>query len=208
MNKWKDILPLLLIGIFLFSHQASARFNRPDPVGLVDPATGKINQQMLLNPQLQNRYVYALNNPYRYADPDGNFPVAIALFAAGAWALDAIMPQSTNVPNSNGALDYMDTATIATPIGAIGLGIKARKIVGPLYKTTREATKAAKKLGYTKTKNTIHGEAVYKKGKSFITRDATAHNGGVWKKGNSVKSLGKRETRQGTYDKNLKKIGD
>jgi RHS repeat-associated protein len=34
---------------------ATGRFNRPDPVQLVDPFTGKINQQMLLNPQRQNR---------------------------------------------------------------------------------------------------------------------------------------------------------
>jgi hypothetical protein len=29
---------------------------------------------MLVNPQRQNRYVYALNNPYRYIDPDGTDP--------------------------------------------------------------------------------------------------------------------------------------
>ncbi len=53
----------------------TGRFTQPDPVRLVDPATGKINQEMLLNPQRQNRYVYSLNNPYRYMDPDGNFPI-------------------------------------------------------------------------------------------------------------------------------------
>jgi len=52
----------------------TGRFNRTDPVGLVDPATGQVNQAMLLNPQRQNRYVYGLNNPYRYVDPNGNFP--------------------------------------------------------------------------------------------------------------------------------------
>jgi RHS repeat-associated protein len=49
----------------------TGRFIQPDPVGLVDPATGKVNQEMLLNPQRLNRYVYALNNPYRYVDPEG-----------------------------------------------------------------------------------------------------------------------------------------
>ncbi len=52
----------------------TGRFIQPDPVGLVDPATGKVNQEMLLNPQRQNRYVYGLNNPYRYVDPDGKVP--------------------------------------------------------------------------------------------------------------------------------------
>ena len=49
----------------------TGRFTRPDPVGLVDPATGKVNRQMLLNPQRLNRYVYGLNNPYKYVDPEG-----------------------------------------------------------------------------------------------------------------------------------------
>ncbi|MBU0946940.1 MAG: RHS domain-containing protein [Proteobacteria bacterium] len=49
----------------------TGRFNRPDPVGLVDPATGMVNQEMLVDPQRHNRYVYGLNNPYRYVDPDG-----------------------------------------------------------------------------------------------------------------------------------------
>ncbi len=53
----------------------SGRFTQPDPVGLVDPATGKVSQEMLANPQRQNRYIYGLNNPYKYIDPEGDFPV-------------------------------------------------------------------------------------------------------------------------------------
>ena len=53
----------------------TGRFTQQDPVGLVDPFNhGKINQAMLENPQRQNRYVYGLNNPYRYVDPDGRDP--------------------------------------------------------------------------------------------------------------------------------------
>ncbi|MCI5141230.1 MAG: hypothetical protein D3909_05790, partial [Candidatus Electrothrix sp. ATG1] len=33
----------------------------------------KINQEILLDPQRLNRYVYGLNNPYTYVDPDGEF---------------------------------------------------------------------------------------------------------------------------------------
>jgi hypothetical protein len=36
-----------------FLDPKTGRFTQPDPVGLVDPATGKVNQEMLVNPQRQ-----------------------------------------------------------------------------------------------------------------------------------------------------------
>ncbi|GBD99841.1 tRNA nuclease WapA precursor [bacterium BMS3Abin07] len=52
------------------------RFLAVDPVGPVDPMTGKVNGDFLANPQQLNMYAYSLNNPYRYLDPNG------------AWAAD------------------------------------------------------------------------------------------------------------------------
>jgi filamentous hemagglutinin len=49
---------------------------------------------------------------------------------------------------------------------------------------------------------------VFSDGKRFITRDADGHNGGAWKMGDSVKALGKKETRTGTFDTDLNKAGD
>ncbi|MEW5746568.1 MAG: RHS repeat-associated core domain-containing protein [Nitrospirota bacterium] len=53
------------------------RFISPDPVGPVDPRSSKINHVLLSNPQNLNPYIYSLNNPYKYIDPNGAFSVEI-----------------------------------------------------------------------------------------------------------------------------------
>ena len=65
-------------------------------------------------------------------------------------------------------------------------------------------------------KQNLKGEAIYKDSKGrYITVDVGngrskggSHNGGVWKMADSVKNLGKKETRMGTYDADLNRIGD
>jgi RHS repeat-associated protein len=47
------------------------RFLAPDPVQVVDVASGEVNSTILGDPQRLNVYGYGLNNPYRYVDPDG-----------------------------------------------------------------------------------------------------------------------------------------
>lgn len=49
---------------------------------------------------------------------------------------------------------------------------------------------------------------IYKKGREYISPDKDGHNGGIWKKANSIKELNRKDTRKGTYDENLKRIGD
>jgi len=94
-------------------------------------------------------------------------------------------------------------ATYTLGIGAIGA--RAGKAI---YQTTKEASAAAEALGYAKINQKIHGEAIFTNGKRFITRDATGHNGGAWKMADSIKALGSRETRMGTFDALLRRIGD
>ena len=81
------------------------------------------------------------------------------------------------------------------------------------YQTDAEATIAAKAAGYEPIKDRIHGQKVYynKENKTYITRDvgsnngAGSRNGGVWKMAKSLRELGSKDTRMGTYDANFKK---
>lgn len=54
-----------------------------------------------------------------------------------------------------------------------------------IFGSTKLATEAAEKLGYSRVKSfpfNSHGQAVYKKGNQYITPEvAPAHNGGTWK---------------------------
>lgn len=63
----------------------TARFVSVDPVGPVDEKTGKENEVILVNPQKINRYVYTINNPYKYSDPDGKFLMVLAPLAIPAF---------------------------------------------------------------------------------------------------------------------------
>ncbi len=74
------------------------------------------------------------------------------------------------------------------------------------------AEAAAKNLGYSLVKGQYsHGAKVFinKKGKpKYISVDQDGHNGGAWKGATSIKNLGSKKTRSGTYDAELKRIGD
>jgi RHS repeat-associated protein len=76
------------------------RFISPDPMGAVDPWTGKENSVILHNPQRLNQYAYGLNNPYRYVDADGRIAWFIPpLIAAGsAFGYNMFSPSTVNAP--------------------------------------------------------------------------------------------------------------
>ena len=79
----------------------------------------------------------------------------------------------------------------------------------PYFATTADATTAATSLGYTKTSDISNGQAVYKRGNDYITRDVDGHIGGAWKRATSVANLASKTTRTGTFNADLtKRIGD
>lgn len=78
-----------------------------------------------------------------------------------------------------------------------GKGDKAKKITVNIpdgYKRINEKSK--------------YGMPIFSNGKNCISPDRLGHNGGIWKKADSVKELKSRTTRLGTYDKDLNRIGD
>lgn len=68
----------------------------------------------------------------------------------------------------------------------------------------------AKKLkGYREVKNQYsHGQLIFYNGKYYISYDVDRHNGGFWKRAKSIKKLQSKDSRDGTFDENLKKIGE
>jgi RHS repeat-associated protein len=69
---------------------------------------------------------------------------------------------------------------------------------------------AAADLGYGRTNYVSHGQRVYYSRDTgrYISPDVDSHIGGVWKMAESVEGLASKNTRLGTYDANLNRIGD
>jgi len=62
--------------------------------------------------------------------------------------------------------------------------------------------------GFKLLKQRSHGQKVYSNGKTFISPDIDGHNGGMWKAAKSLKDLGSKKTRLGTFDSTFLKIGN
>lgn len=240
MSKFKQACIISLIFNFLFYNLSFGRFLSVDPVGPVDSFTSQTDYLYLYNPQNLNRYAYSLNNPYRYIDPDGrnpgpihpgDGPFGLIDMKSGIGVVDhTVLGMVNTAVNTTNffvnsawpgveALGSDDAFAIAQStsfphddaiVSAAAVLSRAGKVASPFFKTTSEATAAAKKLGFQKIKETVHGgQSVYKKGKTYISRDLDGHNGGAWKVASSVKKLGSKETRRGTYNHDLsKRVGD
>lgn len=110
---------------------ALGRLHAVDPVLQVETALG--------NPQQWNRYAYALNNPYRFVDPDGRNPAALALLAgavlrmanspAGMRAQQAVAQQGTAAWN---ALTRFFNSPLGQELTQTGLEIATGGTAGPV----------------------------------------------------------------------------
>jgi filamentous hemagglutinin len=150
----------------------------------------------------------------RFGSLSGDEKVELLVLKAGRSGLDGMESLARNRAINFGASLY--DPDIAASLGgelvgmAAGVGSTGRVTnTGPVFKTTKEATDAATTLGFSRISETINGQAVYKNGNIYISRDIDGHNGGAWKVANSVDNLRARQTRDGTYSADLKtRIGD
>ena len=153
-----------------------------NPMMLVDPS-GLVAERVSDIPSLDDSFT---------PSPSPTFTEKIGSFLADSWRLS----------------EGINPARASAAFGASKLAVIFAAKAGPFYKTTKEATAAAKSLGFTKINETVHdGQAVYRRGKLYISRDLDGHNGGAWKMANSVKSLSSKSTRIGTFDSSLNQVG-
>ena len=137
---------------------------------------------------------------------------------AGEWLLsdggDGVMVDTVEiVPGTAAMLDltvstdhdfFVETASTSVLVHNCPAGFPSSSPIP----TNALQRAAAADLGYTVLSERSMGQLVFKKGNIYITADITGHNGGVWKAATSVNNLGSKDTRLGTYDINMNRIGD
>jgi len=133
-----------------YMDEKNGRFISPDSVYEVDPETSRTNTALLANPLRLNRYVYGLNNPYRYVDPDGNFPILVAALI-GAAALYLQSPDVANAPTNSSSQTYQShggVSIVAGTLGGAGLrqaAVVARSVPGGLSKEAQKGIRSLEK---------------------------------------------------------------
>jgi RHS repeat-associated protein len=112
-----------------------------------------------------------------------------------------------------GEVQSLNDAFLGAILGMYGDGGKANvlktQVKGQTLKLiNKETDMLAKYLGFTKTNIKIKNKPVYTDGKNYIVQDLDSHNGGVWKMAKKAEDLSSKNTRSGTYDALLNRIGD
>lgn len=204
INIAKKYFIYSIIAVFLFSNISIAKaeeINNNDSQYDINEINNEINTDpSILDPNLINEFEinYDINEQY----------------------LEELFIEESPIEESPEIQPYVLPAVpvVVALIGSAGLRVAVKtygKSVIKQYIKEQEkvARAAAKDLGYTEVNNQYsHGAAIYMRnsgsGPKYISRDKDDHSGGVWKGATSIKNLGKRETRSGTYDIFLERMGD
>ena len=80
----------------------------------------KREQVALLDPQMQNSYAYARNNPVKHTDPDGEFAFVIPLIAYGIWQAVEAGLTVMDTMNAVETLQSSDATTTEKAISVVG----------------------------------------------------------------------------------------
>jgi RHS repeat-associated protein len=80
----------------------------------------KREQVALLDPQMQNSYAYARNNPIKHVDPEGDFAFLIPLIAYGIWQAAEVGLTVMDTVNAVEILQSSDATTAEKAISVVG----------------------------------------------------------------------------------------
>ena len=163
----------------------TGRFTSPDEVRAVDPIASKTNEKLLLNPQRHNTYAYALNNPYRYVDPDGRDVWDIGLFGYSAYRL------GKEPSRENAVYLGLDTVGLVPVVPALGTIARVGKAVDNAIDASSTATTGRRiKHVYNSVKDAggdgfvpiQNGIRKYKVGNKELLHELRKIEGGSWNK--------------------------
>ncbi|MEK4036536.1 toxin C-terminal domain-containing protein [Paenibacillus sp. FSL L8-0493] len=112
-----------------------------------------------------------------------------------------------------GRVQAMDDAMLGAALSLFAGGSKDKvlktQVSGKALRLiNKETDMLAEYLGFTKTKLKIKDKPVYKNGKLYIVQDLDSHIEGIWKMATKPEYLASKDTRLGTYDALLNRIGD
>jgi uncharacterized protein YukE len=149
---------------------------------------------------LFGRTVAATTTP---ADQDTDSLLGLGAFLAGGVLVDFAKKGKGRTGSRPGAG--------AVPGGGPGSGgplDQLRERRRPIW-SAAEAHRKALDMGFVKLHERSSDEAIYRKGRRYISRDLDGHNGGAWKMGYGPDKLKDRTTRLGTYNMDLtQRVGD